>query len=317
MVVPLEATAFDAYSRGRNTLALPKDSLLPIQDGAGSRYGFHPNLPGLRDLYNQNALAVVANVGHIAPERRIVGDASDFTREMQLRFLPGGYLAVPWALPGDASLDQSMPLAHGVSLASPEANPSQRRQMASAIAGAAPVAAMPDSPLGQKLATVLSALKTGAFQRQTFVVPMGGFAPNRNHLAVQAALFAELDEALVAFYRAVSQLGMAESITIYTDTEFNRALEPNQSGGADYAWGGHQFVLGGQTLGGRIYGKFPTMDLGGPDDAVGNGTWRPTISSARYAATLAHWYGRADLSGVPEYRASYDPAEPLLDFLAG
>ena len=63
MIVPLDSPAYDAYARGRGSLALAKDSLLAVQSGPSDAYGFHPNLPGLRDLYNQNALAVVANVG--------------------------------------------------------------------------------------------------------------------------------------------------------------------------------------------------------------------------------------------------------------
>jgi uncharacterized protein (DUF1501 family) len=315
MVVPLDSPAYDSYARARQSLALSADSLLPVADGAGGRYGFHPSLPGLRDLYNQNAVAVVANVGRVAPDRHLAGDASDFTGEMQLRCLPDGYLTVPWAVPGalDASIQKSMPLAHGVSLATTESSPQHRRELTGAISAGTASESLPSTALGQKLGTVLSSLKASAFRRQTFVVPMGGFGINRN----QAAVFAELDEALVAFHRAVSEIGMAQSVTVYTDTEFNRSLAPNKSGGTDHAWGGHQFVLGGSVLGGRIYGTFPSMQLGAADDAVGNGTWRPSISNARYAATLARWYGRTDLSGVPEYAGSYEPSEPLLDFIGG
>ena len=73
-----------------------------MQSGASARYGFHPNLPGLRDLYNQNALAVVANVGRIAPGRQAAGNLTDNIAEMQVRFVPGGYLAIPWAVPAAA-----------------------------------------------------------------------------------------------------------------------------------------------------------------------------------------------------------------------
>ena len=99
MIVPLDSPAYDTYARGRGPLALAKDSLLDVQSGASDRYGFHPNLPGLRDLYNQNALAVVANVGRVAPGRSAAGELTDNTGEMQVRYVPGGYLAIPWAVP--------------------------------------------------------------------------------------------------------------------------------------------------------------------------------------------------------------------------
>src|SRR6185295_5332722 len=109
---------YDAYAHGRGPLALAKDSLLDIQSGSSDRYGFHPNLPGLRDLYNQNALAVVANVGRLAPGRGAAGELTDNIAEMQVRYVPDGYLAIPWAVPATAgsAAQQVLALPHGVTL---------------------------------------------------------------------------------------------------------------------------------------------------------------------------------------------------------
>ncbi len=56
---------YNQYSAVRTSLALPRNQLLPISS-AGQPFpdfGIHPNLPYLRNLYNQGNAAFVANVG--------------------------------------------------------------------------------------------------------------------------------------------------------------------------------------------------------------------------------------------------------------
>lgn len=317
MIVPLDSPAYDAYARGRGALGLAKDVLLPVQSGnPPANYGFHPSLPGLRDLYHENAVAVVANVGRVAPDHVISGDGSDHMREMQARYLPEAYLAIPWAVYG-SNPSPVLSLKHGITMAAPDAQPARHRTLLDGIAAAAPIDGLTGTLLGRQLSTVLAALKLGAIRQPAFMVPFGGFETNRDQLSAQASLFAELDDALVKFYRAIGELGMSDSVTVYTDTEFNRTLVPNRFGGTDHAWGGHQLVVGLPVLGGRVYGRFPSLDVGGADDVAGNGTWTPSTTSAQYAATLAYWYGVTDLSAVPEYTASAAAMESRLGFLPG
>lgn len=66
MVVPRDARHV-AYASQRGSLAIPQASLLPLnllepaQDGGS--YGLHPQMTGVRDLFNAGQAAVVANVG--------------------------------------------------------------------------------------------------------------------------------------------------------------------------------------------------------------------------------------------------------------
>jgi uncharacterized protein (DUF1501 family) len=42
-------------------MAIVQEQLLPVADGS---LGFHPGLPGLRDIYNEGKLAVANNIGN-------------------------------------------------------------------------------------------------------------------------------------------------------------------------------------------------------------------------------------------------------------
>ena len=52
-----------ANVRAASGLAIAQASLLPISPVSGGSYGFHPNMPEMRDLFNQGKLAVLCNNG--------------------------------------------------------------------------------------------------------------------------------------------------------------------------------------------------------------------------------------------------------------
>lgn len=126
-------------------------------------------------------------------------------------------------------------------------------------------------------------------RRQVFFVTLGGFDTHDHQLDKQAELLGSVGRSVAYFQQCMEQLGVAEKVTLFTASDFGRALL-NNGDGTDHGWGGHHFIVGGAVKGGRIYGQFPDVRLGTTTD-VGNGRLLPTTSVDQYAATLAHWMG--------------------------
>ncbi|MEO8386442.1 MAG: DUF1501 domain-containing protein [Betaproteobacteria bacterium] len=176
-----------------------------------------------------------------------------------------------------------------------------QRSIDANVSLSAALATAPDLPLPADIASsslaaqlrlvarmIASRTALGA-KRQIFFVSLGGWDTHDNQLTTQPGLHSQVAGSLAYFNTAMASLGVSDSVTAFTGSDFGRTLTSNGDG-SDHGWGSHHFIMGGAVKGQQYYGTFPIMGLNNNDE-VGSGRLLPTTSVDQYAATLARWFG--------------------------
>ncbi len=143
----------------------------------------------------------------------------------------------------------------------------------------------------QMVAKTIAARQALGMNRQIFFVEFGGWDHHDELLLNQEYMLSVVDDACGEFMASMNDMNISDNVTTFFISEFGRTLTSNGNG-TDHAWGGNVFTMGGSVKGGRIYGKYPSLELSNPIE-IGSGILIPSISVDEYYAELALWFGVA------------------------
>ena len=138
---------------------------------------------------------------------------------------------------------------------------------------------------------------SGGYNRQIFLVSLGGFDTHSDQSSKHPIVLRELSLALSKFQTAMEDLGHENKVSTFTLSDFGRSLG-NNGDGTDHGWGANHLVMGGDglnqsgnLLGGQMHGQLPDFRLEGTNDYNYKGLIIPSIAQEQLNASLCQWFG--------------------------
>ncbi|MBI4879791.1 MAG: DUF1501 domain-containing protein [Planctomycetes bacterium] len=264
--------ADDAYYRARGALAVPSREVLALDD----RTGLHPELAGVKRLFDEGMVAIIEGVGYPGAERSHILSA-----EVWHGARPAGARATTGWIGRflDGLEDEG---------GAPRAVAMQGTRVPLALAGekrrAAALGLPPDTRPEDCLARAAAHL-AGAPGLRAVHVSMAGFDTHSCQARRHAFLLRELDQALCAFFATLKERGLLERVLLFVYSEFGRRLPVNASGGTEHGAANPVLVLGARVAGG-LHGARPRLADAAEDGALAVTTDFRSV----YATLLERWF---------------------------
>jgi len=128
-------------------------------------------------------------------------------------------------------------------------------------------------------------------KRQVFYMSLSfsGFDTHAEQSRVHGSNLRGISLVIDKLQRVLEAHNLSDKVTTIITSEFGRSIGANGDG-SDHAWGSNLFAIGGAVKGG-LYGKRPSMVLGGQDDMNDKGRLIPTTSMSQLYNTLLTWFG--------------------------
>jgi len=267
----------DLYYRSRPTIAIPKQTLLRLNDEAG----FHPALKGMKALYDDGYVSVINNVGYQNHSRSHFKSMDVWctasTDGKQKTGWLGRYMdQLPDSPVAVCEIDNTPGMAVRGS-----------RRQAAAVGGTTRVSgtavAYPETAVGEKLHTVARQMQQNP-QTNVYYLSHGSFDTHVGQNEYHARLLTQLDEAISAFIADLKKTGTFQNVMIVAFSEFGRRVAENPHRGTDHGAANNIFVISGALKKAGIYNELP--DLNNLDE----GDLKHSVDFRQiYATVLERW----------------------------
>lgn len=141
----------------------------------------------------------------------------------------------------------------------------------------------PSTQLGKRMKTIATLIRSGAATK-VFYVSHVGYDTHVSQDGRHSRLLSELDQALTALTKDLTDAGRFQDTLIMTFSEFGRRVAENASAGTDHGTAAPMFLIGGGLKKQGLYNDLP--DLANLD----NGDLKYQVDFRRvYATVLERW----------------------------